>query len=156
MNNDIQQIVWVKKMDYKRLYEDDNLENDIKHIVLKKDDYSDEVSKYNSFEYHYFLSHLRHNLFLWYPFNNEGSLLEIGSSYGQLTSLFTQKVNHVVAVENTQSKCDLISKRAKDAEVILSDFNNIDVDNKFDYIVLCNIFEYANEFYDSKIHMRII
>ena len=93
---------------------------------------------------------MRHDLFKWYPFKEEGSLLEIGADYGQLTSLFTKKVSHVVAVEDIKSKCDIISKRAEDATVLLSDFNDLQLDEKFDYIVLCNIFEYARSFWNSE------
>ena len=99
---------------------------------------------------YYFLSHLRQNLFNWYPFEKEGKLLEIGASYGQLTELFTQKVKHVVCIEDSETKANIISKRAEDAEVIVSEFGDIDIDEKFDYIVLCNIFEYAKTFQDSK------
>ena len=137
-------------MDFRRLYEDNEFEKEIKEIVFDEEDFTEVIEENNFYEYHYFLSHLRHNLFTWYPFKKESNILEIGASYGQLTELFTQKVNHVVSIENSESKAEIISKRAEDAEVIVSDFNDIDIDEKFDYIVLCNIFEYAKTFEDSK------
>ena len=76
--------------------------------------------------------------------------MEIGAGYGQLTSLFTRKLDHVVAVDDSQSKCEIISKRAEEATVLVSDFNNLELDEKFDYIVLCNAFEYAKSFVDSE------
>ena len=137
-------------MNYQRLYEDDALEEEIYDIVCEGQDYIKAIRKNNSYPYHYFLSPIRHNLFQWYPFKKEGSLLEIGAGYGQLTSLFTKKLDHVVAVEDSQSKCNLISKRAEDATVLLSEFDDIQLDEKFDYIVLCNIFEYAKSFLESE------
>ena len=137
-------------MNFQRVYEDETLENKIYDIVCERQDYIDAINKNNHYEYHYFLSPLRHNLFHWYPFKKECSLLEIGAGYGQLTSLFTQKVDHVVAVEDNESKCNLISKRAVDATVLVSDFDDIQIDEKFDYIVLCNIFEYAKSFVKSE------
>ena len=137
-------------MNFKRLYEDEDLESKINDILLSGDDFKEIIKKENIFEYHYFLSHLRHDLFNWYPFKKEGSLLEIGSGYGQLTGLFTKKVNRVVSIEDSESKAEIISKRAEDAEIIISDFNDIAIDEKFDYIVLCNIFEYAKSFQDSE------
>lgn len=137
-------------MNCQRLYENEDLENKIYDIVCKGNDFIEAIRENNSYEYHYFLSPLRHNLFQWYPFKEEGSLLEIGAGYGQLTSLFTQKVSHVVAVEDSQSKCNIISKRAEDASVLVSDFDDIQTDEKFDYIVLCNIFEYAKSFVKSE------
>ncbi len=137
-------------MSVQRLYEDGSLEKEIYDIVCEGQDYIEAIRENNSYPYHYFLSPIRHNLFQWYPFKKEGSLLEIGAGYGQLTSLFTKKLDHVVAVEDSQSKCDLISKRAEDATVLLSDFDDIELEEKFDYIVLCNIFEYAKSFVKSE------
>lgn len=136
------------KMEFARLYEDTNFEKEMKSIVSK--DFKDIIKDTNHFEYYYFLSDLRHNLFNWYPFKKEESLLEIGAGYGQLTSLFTQKLNHVVAVENTQSKAEIISKKANNAEVIVCEFDKLGIDEKFDYIVLCDIFEYAKSFHESE------
>ena len=137
-------------MDYQRLYEDKNLENKIQDIIYNNKDYKSSIIKNNKYEYHYFLSPKRHGLFQWYPFKKDGSLLEIGAGYGQLTSAFTQKVDRVVAVENTKSKCDIISKRTENATVLLSDFNDLQLDEKFDYIILCNVFEYAKSFVESE------
>ncbi|MBQ2962275.1 class I SAM-dependent methyltransferase [Methanobrevibacter sp.] len=137
-------------MNYQRLYEDADLENEIYDIICDGEDIFDVLKRNNHYEYHYFLSPLRQNLFHWYPFKKEGSLLEIGAGYGQLTSLFTEKLGRVVAVEESESKCKIISKRAEDAEVIVSDFNDIELDEKFDYIVLCNVFEYAKSFVQSE------
>ena len=137
-------------MSFQKLYEDKNLENEVYDIVCNLENYSDAIIENNQYDYQYFLSPLRHNLFLWYPFKKEGSLLEIGAGYGQLTSLFTEKVNRVVAIEDSESKCNIISKRAEDADVLLSDFNDIPLDEKFDYIILCNVFEYAKSFVDSE------
>lgn len=137
-------------MNFQRLYEDESLEKEIYDIVCEGQYYIEAIRENNSYPYHYFLSPIRHNLFQWYPFKKEGSLLEIGAGYGQLTSLFTKKLDHVVAVEDSQSKCDLISKRAEDATVLLSDFDDIQLEEKFDYIVLCNVFEYAKSFVKSE------
>ena len=137
-------------MAYQRLYEDEDLEKKIYDIVLENNDYTDTLRINNHYDFHYFLSPFRHDLFIWYPFKKEGSLLEIGAGYGQLTSLFTQKVNRVVAIEDSQSKCNIISKRAEDSTVLLSDFDDIKLEEKFDYIVLCNVFEYAKSFFESE------
>ena len=137
-------------MTYQRVYEDKDLEKKIYDFVSNSENYIDVIRKNNSYEYHYSLSPLRQNLFHWYPFKKEGSILEIGASYGQLTSLFTKKVGHVVSVENTESKCKIISKRAEDANVLLRSYNDLQIDEKFDYIILCNTFEYAKSFLESK------
>lgn len=130
-----------------KVYEED-IENKI--TSLDKKDTVKFLKKNNKLEYHYFLSSLRYNLFKWYPFKQQGTLLEIGAGYGQLTGLFTQKVNNVTAVEDSKTKAEIISKRAKNAQVIVCDFDKLDIDDKFDYIILCNTFEYAKSFWDSE------
>ena len=111
-----------------RLYEDEDLEKHIYDIVSNGKDYIEAIRQNNQYRYHYFLSPLRHELFQWYPFKKEGSLLEIGAGYGQLTSLFTQKVSRVVAVEESETKCNIISKRAKDASIMFSNFYEMEFD----------------------------
>ena len=135
-------------MKINKLHEDRHIENTINS--LDEDGIIEFLKENNSFEYHYFLSELRHNLFEWYPFREDANLLEIGSGYGQLTGLFTKKVNDVTAVEDSQSKAFIISKRVEDANVIVCDFNELSSEDKFDYIILCNIFEYAKSFWDSE------
>ena len=137
-------------MSFQRLYEDKVSEEKLCEIVCERQDYKETLRNYNTYPYHYFLSPFRHDLFKWYPFKKEGSLLEIGAGYGQLTSFFTEKLKHVVAIEDSQSKCNIISKRAEDATVLLSDFYDIKLEEKFDYIILCNVFEYAKSFVKSK------
>lgn len=137
-------------MEYRRLYVDNNLENELKDIVFNNTDFSDVIEENNVYKYHYLLSHLRHNLFNWYPLKKDGKLLEIGADYGQLTELFTKKVEQVVCIEDSESRAEIISKRVPNAEIIISNFNDINISKKFDYIILCNIFEYAKMFQDSK------
>ncbi len=137
-------------MDLRRLFVDKDFESELKDIVFNECDFEEVIEENNTYKYHYILSHLRHNLFNWYPFKKQSRLLEIGASYGQLTELFTKKVDHVVCVEDSETKAEIISKRAEDAEVIVSNFNNIQTEEKFDYIILCNIFEYTKVFYHSK------
>lgn len=137
-------------MNFNKIYETDSFEIELKYILRNNENFLEVIKENNYYEYHYFLSHLRHDLFNWYPFKKEANLLEIGSSYGQLTSFFTQKVNNVVAIENTKFKANIVSKRVNDAKVIVSDFDKIEIDEKFDYIILCNTFEYAKSFYDNE------
>ena len=100
-------------MNCQRLYENEDLENKIYDIVLENNDYADALRNNNHYDFHYFLSPFRHDLFIWYPFKKEGSLLEIGAGYGQLTSLFTQRVNRVVAIEDRQSNAISSQKELK-------------------------------------------
>ena len=96
-------------MGFTKLYEDFYIEKEMEDIT----NFSNMISENSSYEYFYFLSHLRHNLFNWYPFRKDGSILEIGSSYGQLTSLFTQSLImlSLLKIVNLKPKLFLIGQK---------------------------------------------
>lgn len=132
---------------------DDELKDTVLNILNEENkDLYHELENFNYYKYHYCLNYLRENLFIWYPFKKEGSLLEIGAGYGQLTNLFCEKVNKVVSVENDEKLLQILSKRCTcdNLTVLKDDFSQIEYDEKFDYIILCDIFEYAKQFSDSK------
>ncbi|OWT33807.1 hypothetical protein BGI41_00385 [Methanobrevibacter sp. 87.7] len=137
-------------MNFKRLYEDELFGDKILKITENNTDFSEIIKDNNYYPYHYVLSYLRENLFSWYPFKEDASLLEVGSGYGQLTSLFTKKVNHVVSVEPNDLMAEIVANRSNEAIIIDSNFNNIELNEKFDYIILCDNFEYAKSFIDSE------
>lgn len=139
-------------MNCKSVYNDDELKNNVLNILNETDDLYHELKNYNVYDYHYCLNYLRENLFLWYPFKSEGSLLEIGAGCGQLTNLFCERLDKVVSVENDNKLIEIINKRctSDNLTVLENDFSDIKSDEKFDYIVLCDIFEYAKHFFESK------
>ena len=138
-------------MNCKSAYNDDEFKDNVLNIINEADDLYQELRDNNVYDYHYCLSYLRENLFLWYPFKSEGSLLEIGAGCGQLTNLFCDRLDKVVSVENDKKLVEIIKKRctADNLTLLENDFSQIKSDEKFDYIVLCDIFEYAKNFFDS-------
>ena len=134
------------------MYENKKLEEEINEIVDKKYDFEEILQKHNSYEYFYYLSRLRENLFVWYPFKEDACLLELGGSYGALTNLFCKKVKEVVSIEDSYEKANIISKRcnADNLKVLVNDFSEIEqLYEKFDYIVMTDFFEYAKIFHKS-------
>ena len=81
-------------MNFQRLYEEESLEKKIYDIACEGQDYIEAIRENNSYPYHYFLSPIRHNLFQWYPFKKEGSLLEIGAGYGKRTGSLLLRLWH--------------------------------------------------------------
>lgn len=127
-------------------YSDGDIEEYILSMLLKG--YSEEeiINKNNNWAVFYHLSHLRHNILSWYPFNKDCSLLEVGSGCGALTKLFCEKGLDVVSVELTKMRGTINFERHKNFEnlnIFIGNFNKIKFDKKFDYIVLNGVFEYA-------------
>lgn len=136
-------------MSFTRLYESNEFKNKVLNIIKSNNDFNTIIDENNTYPYYYFLSYLRKNLFLWYPFKENGTLLEIGGGYGQLSSVFTDKLKSVTVIESDDTKKEIISSRLrnyKNFNVVISDFNKIDTNQKYDYIVLCDVFEYVKAF----------
>lgn len=100
----------------------------------------------------YHLSHLRHNILNWYPFDSACSILEIGAGCGALTGLLCTRATIVKAVELTKRRAEINFERHKknsNLEIIVGNFFEIPVKQKFDYIVINGVLEYAAYMMDS-------
>ena len=94
------------------------------------------------------LSQVKENLLNWYEFKKDSSLLEVGSGFGELTNLFVKKKLNIVSIESSLEKSKILEKRFKDfdnIEVIVGEFEKIDIKKKFDYIVITDYLE-ENDF----------
>lgn len=100
----------------------------------------------------YHISHFRQNILNWYPFKPDASLLEIGAGPGALTELFCDRVASVTSVELTQSRARVNYARneeKKNLEIVVGNFNDIAFNQKFDYIILNGVLEYAGSFTET-------
>lgn len=130
-------------------YSDGSIEDEILNMVKNTDDFESILDNDLRWPVFYHLSYLRENLFNWYPFNEDSNLLEIGAGCGALTGLFCDKVSKVIAVELTDRRSQIIYNRHKDCpnlEIFPGNLNNMDFEEKFDYIILCGVLEYASLF----------
>lgn len=137
-------------------YSDGDVENEILEIFKdeKPDEKIAEILKNNpSWPMRYHFSPVRENLLSWYEFKKNASLLEIGAGCGALTGLFCEKLDRVVAVELTKLRSDIIScryKGRKNLSVIASNLNDIKIEEKFDYVTLIGVLEYAGRYTKSE------
>ena len=130
-------------------YSDGSIEDEILNMVKNTDDLESILVNDLRWPVFYHLSYLRENLFNWYPFKEDANLLEIGAGCGALTGLFCNKVSKVISVELTDRRSQIIYNRHKDCsnlEIFPGNLNNMDFEEKFDYIILCGVLEYATQF----------
>lgn len=95
------------------------------------------------------ISDLRHNILKWYPFKKECSILEIGAGMGAITGLFCSVAKKVVAVEKKQSRAEIIKTRfisCTHLTVINDNIFNVELDFKFDYVIIGDTFVYAKKY----------
>lgn len=101
----------------------------------------------------YHFSPMRRNLLEGYDFDKDASLLEIGAGCGALTGLFSEKVKKVTAVELSKRRAEILAHRHKDKnnlEVIVGNLNDIQLKEKYDYITLIGVLEYAGKYTETE------
>lgn len=128
------------------LYSDGDVETEILKAVRSGEDIEKCLRKGNSWPFLYHLSNIRENILDWYDFNPEGSLLEIGSGCGALSGFFCRKVKRVVAVELSKQRSLINAARNEQHDnltIMLGNFEDIKITEKFDYVTLIGVFEYS-------------
>lgn len=132
------------------IYSDGDIENDILDIVKGVKDISD---FYDEYAVIYHLSPVRENIVNWYPFKKDGNCLEIGAGCGAITGALCRKNGNVVSVDISKRRSEINYERHKDyenLEIIAGNIHEIEFRNKFDYIILNGVFEYAISFTHTK------
>lgn len=133
------------------LYSDGDIEETLLEIVTGKTIPSD--LKQIEYPIIYHLSNVRDNILNWYPFAEDSKVLEIGSGCGAITGMLCSKAKKVVSVELSKRRALINYERNKNAdnlEIFVGNLNDMTFEDKFDYIVLNGVFEYAINFTDSK------
>lgn len=90
------------------------------------------------------LSDIRENILNWYNFEKEASILELNANYGEITGILSKRVQRVVSIEESRKCASIIEKRHKDKEnleIIVGNFENINLQEQFDYIVIIGMEE---------------
>ena len=138
------------------LYSDgENVENELLEIVKN---YSQE--KFNEIIYDrrkwpllYHLSEIRTNVLEWIPIEKSETVLEIGSGCGAITSILYEKAKKVTCVELSKKRSTINAYRNIDKdniEILIGNFQDIEITEKYDYITLIGVFEYAASYINSK------
>ncbi len=130
-------------------YSDGDVENDLLEIVKSGKDYEEILAKDNRWAILYHLSPIRQNIINWYPFKEGATCLEIGAGCGAITGALCDNLEKVVSVELSKRRATINYERHKDRdnlEIIVANLNNIKFEEKFDYITLNGVLEYAGSF----------
>ena len=99
-------------------------------------------------------SKARENLLRWYPFEKDSRVLEIGAGMGALTTYLSSACAEVVALEPSKDRADIISLRCagkKNVTVVQASLDTYSqIDDKYDYVLLVGVLEYAGVFSDQQ------
>lgn len=97
-------------------------------------------------------SSVRRNLLNWYSFKEHASVLEIGAGMGALTGLLCDRCEKVTAVEMNSLRADVIRARyssRKNLTVKVGTLEELELHEKYDYVVFVGVLEYAGIFSKS-------
>lgn len=130
-------------------YSDGSFEDELLELYTEERDPEKLLRESCQWPVLYHLSPFRQNILNWYPFKKKASLLEIGAGCGALTGLFCERVASVTAVELTKRRGSINYERNKaysNLEIRCGNFHNIEFTEKYDYIILNGVLEYAQSF----------
>lgn len=128
------------------IYTDGPIEDEILSIVQQNDDLESVLLHNDSWPVLYHLSKVRENLLEWYDFDPRDSVLEIGSGCGAITGLLCEKCARVVGIDLSKKRSIINATRNKNhdnLEIIVGNFEDIDMNEKFDYVTLIGVLEYS-------------
>ncbi len=120
----------------------------ISYISMNKgEDYSAVIERETDWYVFHQLAKTRESILNWYDFKEEASILEVGSGFGAVTGLLSDRSKDVTCVEAIPYKAQALAKRYENRTNITiysGDVLDIEFDTKFDYIVMLGVLEYCS------------
>lgn len=142
---------------YKKELDKKGIPEEIEKKIIEYDgeDLSEIISNKSDIEEILALSDVRKNILSWYEFKENSTILELNANYGEITGLLCKNAKKVISIESSKKVATLIEhrhKNEKNLELVVGDFSQIELEEKFDYIVIIGIsngveqvLEYANK-----------
>lgn len=133
-------------------YSDGDIE-DVLLAAAENDNMDKLLTSSNEWAVLYHCSNIRENLLDWYPFKTDASLLEVGAGCGALTGLFARKVKSVTCIELSERRSLINANRNRqydNIKILLGNFQDIEITEKYDYITLIGVWEYAGYYIDGE------
>lgn len=144
------------KLDYyegQDLYSDGTVEEELLEAVKthSREEFPELIRKKGNWPFLYHLSEQRANIIDWYPIREGASVLEVGAGCGAITGALTRRGGRVVANDLSRRRSLINAWRNRDAknlEIMVGNFNTVAdaLEEKFDYITLIGVFEYAESY----------
>lgn len=135
------------------IYSDGSVEDELLEAVQNPDKIPEVLMQSNDWAFLYHLSPIRENILAWYEFKPDANVLEIGSGCGAITGLLCEKAKRVVGIDLSRKR-SLINatknQKYDNLEIMVGNFEDIEIDEKFDYVTLIGVFEYSIYYINDK------
>ena len=93
----------------------------------------------------------------WYPFKKDASVLEIGAGCGAISGVLCRNAKHVTSVDLSKRRSLINANRNKEYDnltIMVGNFNDVVLKEKYDYITLIGVLEYAGITRMMNIHLK--
>lgn len=120
--------------------------------IAKSGTWEEELMSSNKWPILYHFSDIRGNIIDWYPIEEEADVLEIGSGCGAVSGFLCKKAKKVVGIELSKRRSLINAYRncnCDNLEIIVGNFKDIVLEEKFDYVTLIGVLEYASLYMNS-------
>ena len=149
----IENVLNLKYYQGEDLYSDGDVEDELLKIVTENEDYTEVLKTDNRWAILYHLSKIRENLLEWYDYKPDATVLELGSGCGAVTGVFCRKTKRVVGIELSKRRATINATRNGkygNLEIMVGNFQDIQLEEKFDYVTLIGVLEYSPLYINSK------
>lgn len=142
-----------KYYDDKYVYSDgDDIENKILDIVKSESGYEFVHPDYEYWPVMYHLTRQRENIVEPMELSKEDCVLEIGAGMGAITGALANKCKQVDCIELSKRRSLVNAYRHKDMDniqIFVGNFQDVEIEKKYDVITLIGVLEYAYHYVDS-------
>lgn len=145
----------------KDLYSEGAAEDVLLDLVTRysENDYEHVIQNSRSWNIMYHLSHIRENIVTWMPISRNSKVLEIGAGCGAVTGGLAKLAGHVDCIELSKKRSQINATRHREfsnIDIIVGNYVDIEknLDEKYDYITLIGVLEYAGSYVGGKTPYR--
>ena len=139
-------------------YSDGDIENDLLELIKSESDVNKIIANDNRWPVLYHFSPVRQNVLEWYDFKEDANVLEVGSGCGAITGVLCKKAQSVISVDLSKRRSLINAYRNQEfgnLKIYVGNFNDVELEEKFDYITLIGVLEYADYYTDSTDSFRV-
>lgn len=134
-------------------YSDGDIEEELLRLITEEPDVEKIIAKDNRWPVLYHFSPIRQNILEWYPFRENASVLEIGAGCGAISGVLCRNAAKVTSVDLSMRRSKINANRNREYDnltIMVGNFNDVVLEEKFDYITLIGVLEYAGYYTDAK------
>lgn len=134
-------------------YSDGDIEDDLLRLIQEEPDVDQILKKDDRWPVLYHFSPVRQNILEWYPFKKDATVLEIGAGCGAISGVLCRNAKHVTSVDLSKRRSLINANRNREYDnltIMVGNFNDVVLEEKYDYITLIGVLEYAGYYTDDE------